>query len=179
MLAQSVMAVDVDENDLELQKSLASLGQHFRARDHRQSSVPQTPLSMSGTSSASGSIAFGTATAARHRDALEDAEEKEHEAMTAAAVRAREKRRKQAEQRRLRREQLGEDDEEAMNDPAGATGVEVESDVNTDDDAAEEAHSVRKHSVRQAAALDTANEVRQRMSQHFLHSVAGDWIAVS
>ena len=177
MLAQSVMNVDVDQNDLELQKSLASLGQHFRARERRHSSglvTPHTPLSMSGTSSASGSISFGTPQqpSSRHRDAQEDAEEKLHEAKTAAAVRAADKRRKQIEQRRLHREAYGEadEDEEEHESADAANAVHVEDDVNTDDEAAEEAHSVKKHSARQAAALDTANQGLQVVAS-FLEQV--------
>jgi len=151
MLAQSVLSVGVDHADLELQKSLASLGRHFR-QHAGATATPATPMSTSGIN------AFGTP--ARHRDALEEAEERRHEAATAAAVRAREKRRKQAEQRRLRREALGDedDDEYLAAAAAAAPNVHVESDVNTDDEQAEEAASVRQHTQRQAAAMDTANQ---------------------
>lgn len=84
---------------------------------------------------------------------MEDEEEKRHEASTAAGVRARERRRKAIEERRRRREELGED-----GDDSDGPSVRVESDADSYDDEDEEAsHSKRAHSVRQAAAIDTAN----------------------
>jgi len=146
-LAASVL--EVDPQDLELQKSLSSLGAQLRQRERRASgSGVTTPMSMSGSGMAMGM------SPARTKEAMDAEAERVHERLTAAAVREGERKRKLVEKRRQRREEVGESDIES--DTEG--GVQVESEAESDEESAEAASSVHQQSARHAAAFDTANE---------------------